>query len=96
MIGWTWWSITDAEPWNREGGLYTASGQPKPVLRNLTGAFNGLKRPIEMAMSKEGKLRLPRMPGVYRITTGRDQSWDIKRSRSGTVDLVSVHHTAGL
>lgn len=87
ILGWVWWSITDDEPWNRDGGLYTAGGQSKPVLDRLTAEIAALKKPIIVRVQTAGSLPLPRMPGTWRITVDNGPSWIVVRDRTGKVTL---------
>jgi hypothetical protein len=89
IAGWVWWSITDDEPWNRAGGLFTSGGRPKPVLRQLEGAIASLKSPVRAAVAERGRLPLPRLPGTYRITLEDGFSWEITRAPDGQIRLGS-------
>ncbi len=85
IIGWVWWSITDSEPWNRDGGLYTSSRRSKPVLSQLESVISKLKRSTRVTVDSSGGLRLPTMPGTYRIALEDGDSWQVTRDRSGRV-----------
>ena len=87
MIGWVWWSITDGEPWNRDGGLYTDAGARKPVLPALEALIASLKKPVSLTVDPEGALAMPRLPGVYRIAVEGGQSWEVKLDRNGRATL---------
>lgn len=88
MAGWVWWSITDDEPWNRAGGLFTSGGRPKPVLRQLETAIASLKAPIRATVTEHGRLPLPRLQGTYRITLEDGFSWEVTRDAGGQIQLI--------
>jgi hypothetical protein len=89
IYGWVWWSITDNEPWNREGGLYTAEGTEKPVLERLSTVISTLKRPQTLTVGKAGMLPLPLLPGKWKISLQNGLSWSIYRDRSGKISLLN-------
>lgn len=85
--GWVWWSITDDEPWNPDGGLYTSQGKSKPVLDRLTAEVATLKKAQTMRVGTSGSLPLPLLPGTWRISVDNGPSWFIVRSRDGKLAL---------
>lgn len=87
ILGWVWWSITDDEPWNSDGGLYTSRGLKKPVLERLATEISALKKITTVRVEADGSLALPRMPGTWRISVNNGSSWLINRSRTGELSL---------
>lgn len=87
VIGWNWWSITDAEPWNRDGGLYTAGGSEKEVLLSLSKAIQSLKKPVVTRVTRDISAAFPAMAGRYRISLQGGRSWTVHRSESGEMYL---------
>lgn len=89
IIGWNWWSITDTEPWNRDGGLYTTSGKPKKTLIQLRSAIANLKEEISTKIENKQRVSFPELPGKYRITLkGNNASWMVQRLESGHIIMV--------
>ena len=86
--GWVWWSITDREPWNREGGLYTAKGEEKPVLNRLVKKIKALKKEHQVTVRTDGKLAFPTLPGIWRISVEKGSSWMVEYNREGNVYMV--------
>jgi hypothetical protein len=89
IMGWVWWSITDDEPWNPEGGLFTAGANRKPVLEKLADAIASLKKPQTFTVATAGKLPLPRLPGTWQINVEGGASWIVIRDRSGKLALMT-------
>ena len=88
VIGWNWWSITDTEPWNRDGGLYTASGKQKKALIQLRNTITGLKKETTAKIEKKQRVSFPELPGRYSITLkGSNASWMVQRLESGHIIL---------
>ncbi len=89
IIGWVWWSITDDEPWNRDGGLYAAPRRQKPVVSRLEAAISEIKRSRRETVDSSGEFPLATLPGTYRITLDDGYSWHVHRDKSGQISLNS-------
>ncbi len=87
--GWVWWGITDTEPWNVKGGLFTADGREKPVLKALSRFISSLKGPYDTEVSSQGTLLLPSMPGKYHLTSGKGVEYIIYKNSNNTFKFIS-------
>lgn len=83
--GLVWWSVTDNEPWNRNGGLFTAEGNPKPVFKAISAQIQRLKEAKTVTVKASGKLPVPALPGIWRIKIEGGPTWRIERDRSGKI-----------
>lgn len=88
--GWVWWSITDNEPWNRAGGLFTSAGKPKPVLEGLRTEIRAMTHPRTITVRTDGKLPMPTLPGIWKLSVKDGPTWRVKRDRSGKLSLVDL------
>ena len=95
VIGWTWWSVTDDEPWSRQGGLYDSAGRPKPVLKAITKVIAAIKQPQRTVVQSQGAVAIPMLPGEYRISTDDGRQWLLRRDRTGRASLIKDSRKEG-
>lgn len=88
ILGWVWWSITDDEPWNLDGGLFSSDGNRKPVLEKIAAVIATLKKSQTFTVETTGKLPLPCLPGVWGISVDGGASWKVIRDRTGKLMLL--------